>query len=75
METHSHICSTWHITLPAQVHQRIKEEKMNIEIVDRLNQIEIQEQVKWIIGYSFFLNSLIGSNSKLQQDKRDGTSY
>jgi len=28
----------------AKVHQRIKEEKMNIEIVDRLNQIEIQEQ-------------------------------
>ena len=27
------------------MHQRIKEEKMNIEIVDRLNQIEIQEQV------------------------------
>lgn len=28
----------------AKVQQRIKEEKMNIEIVDRLNQIEIQEQ-------------------------------
>jgi len=28
----------------AKVHQRIKEEKMNIEIVDRMNQIEIQEQ-------------------------------
>ena len=30
-----------------KVHQRIKEEKMNIEIVDRLNQIEIQEQVRF----------------------------
>jgi len=28
----------------AKVHQRIKEEKMNIEIVDRMNQIEIQEK-------------------------------
>jgi len=28
----------------AKVQQRIKEEKMNIEIVDRVNQIEIQEQ-------------------------------
>lgn len=28
----------------AKVHQRIKEETMNIEIVDRMNQIEIQEQ-------------------------------
>lgn len=28
----------------AKVQQRIKEEKMNIEIVDRLNQIEVQEQ-------------------------------
>ena len=34
------------------MHQRIKEEKMNIEIVDRLNQIEIQEQVKWIFFFS-----------------------
>ena len=33
------------ISLIVKVHQRIKEEKMNIEIVDRLNQIEIQEQV------------------------------
>ena len=30
------------------MHQRIKEEKMNIEIVDRLNQIEIQEQVLFV---------------------------
>jgi len=28
----------------AKVHQRIKEETMNIEIVDRMNQIEIQEK-------------------------------
>jgi len=28
----------------AKVHQRIKEEKMNIDIVDRMNQIEIQEK-------------------------------
>ena len=26
------------------MHQRIKEETMNIEIVDRMNQIEIQEK-------------------------------
>ena len=30
----------------AKVQQRIKEEKMNIDIVDRVNQIEIQEQVR-----------------------------
>ena len=34
-------------------HQRIKEEKMNIEIVDRLNQIEIQEQVTLLFVYLF----------------------
>merc|ERR1712152_54394 len=28
----------------AKVHQRIKEEKMNIDIVDRMKQIEIQEE-------------------------------
>ena len=28
----------------AKVHQKIKEEKMNIDIIDRMKQIEIQEE-------------------------------
>ena len=47
-----------------KVHQRIKEEKMNIEIVDRLNQIEIQEQVRNCRNRCFSFDGSLSGNRR-----------